>query len=152
VNVLAEVVLPLGVVTEMVPLDVPAAITAVISAPLTTVNDVAGVPPNETAVAPVRFAPVIVTDAPGPADTGANPETVGADGGDGGEKALPPPPPPPPPHPGAARTTISATKGENFDNDATMDAPRARSPGRQSADPLCQRDPVKCRAHDDSQR
>jgi hypothetical protein len=37
-----------------------------------TIKDVAGVPPKETAEAPVKFVPVIITDIPFPALVGAN--------------------------------------------------------------------------------
>ena len=57
---------PPGVVTDTLPV-VPAATTAVTLVGETTVNDVAAVPPKLTAVAPVRFVPVIVTVAPVPA-------------------------------------------------------------------------------------
>ena len=58
----------------------PAGDVAVIDVPLVTVNDVALVAPNETAVALVKPVPVIVTlvpPTPGPA-FGDSPLTVGA--------------------------------------------------------------------------
>ena len=56
---------PLGVVTvtSTVP-ELPAGAVAVICVGRFTVNVVAGVAPNFTAVAPVKFAPVIVTTVP----------------------------------------------------------------------------------------
>jgi hypothetical protein len=73
----AKVAVPPGVVTETLP-DVPAATTAVMLVELTTVNDVAAVPPKLTAVAPVKLVPVIVTVRPGPAEVGVNEVMVGA--------------------------------------------------------------------------
>ena len=58
-----NVAVPPGVVTETDP-DVPLPITAVILVALTTVNDVAAVPPKFTIVAPVKFVPVIVIVVP----------------------------------------------------------------------------------------
>jgi hypothetical protein len=52
--------MPFDVVTLILPV-APVPTTAVILVALTTVNDVAGVPPKLTAVAPVKFVPVIVT-------------------------------------------------------------------------------------------
>ena len=77
VNVPVDVTVPPGVVTDIVPV-VPLPITAVILVALTTVNDVAAVPPKLTAVAPVKFVPVIVTVAPAPAVVGVKDEIVGA--------------------------------------------------------------------------
>jgi len=50
---------PPGVVTETVP-DVPLPTTAVMLVELATLNDVTAVPPSNTAVAPVKFVPVMV--------------------------------------------------------------------------------------------
>lgn len=50
------------IVTNTVP--VPAGATAVICVPELTVKDAAGVPPNNTVMAPVRFVPVMVTVLP----------------------------------------------------------------------------------------
>ena len=61
---------PPGVVTLMLP-DAPAATTAVILVVETTLNEVAGVPPKLTAVAPPRSVPVMVTVAPAAAVNGA---------------------------------------------------------------------------------
>ena len=60
----ALVPVPPGVVTETFPLAPPAATTAVICIADTTVKLAAGTPPTLTAVAPVKFAPLIVTVAP----------------------------------------------------------------------------------------
>ena len=52
--------MPFDVVTLILPV-APVPTTAVMLVALTTVNDVAAVPPKLTAVAPVKFVPVIVT-------------------------------------------------------------------------------------------
>ena len=67
---------PPGVVTLMLPL-APVETTALIVADETVVNEEAATPPKLTAVAPVRFVPVIVTVAPLPADVGVNELIVG---------------------------------------------------------------------------
>jgi hypothetical protein len=54
-------IVPLAVVTLTLP-EVPAPTTATMLVALTTVNEVAAVPPKLTAVAPVKFVPVIVTN------------------------------------------------------------------------------------------
>jgi hypothetical protein len=56
---------------------------AVIEVALTTVTSVAAAPPIVTAVAPVKFVPVIVTEVPPRVDpvAGDTADTVGADGG-----------------------------------------------------------------------
>ena len=60
-----EVPVPSGVVTStFTDPAVPAGVTAVICVALSTVKLVAGVPPTVTAVAPVKFAPVITTLVP----------------------------------------------------------------------------------------
>jgi hypothetical protein len=51
---------PLAVVTLTLPVD-PAPITAVMEVALTTLNEVAAVPPKLTADAPVKLVPVMVT-------------------------------------------------------------------------------------------
>jgi hypothetical protein len=79
-----EVAVPPGVVTEIVPLVVPVATTAVICVELFTVNEDAAVPLNDTAVAPVRLLPVIVTDLPALAVVGLNEVIDGDEGGGGG--------------------------------------------------------------------
>jgi len=53
----------LGVVTLTLP-DAPEETTAVIVVGLTTVKELAGTDPKLTAVAPVKFKPVIVTTVP----------------------------------------------------------------------------------------
>jgi hypothetical protein len=73
----ANVAVPPGVVTDMLPVE-PAATTAVMLVELATLNEAAAVPPKLTAVAPVKFVPVIVTVVPWPAETGVKEVTVGA--------------------------------------------------------------------------
>ena len=60
-----SVEVPPGVVTltDAVPA-LPAGATAVIVVPLTTMTDVAGLPPTVTAVAPAKPVPVIVIEVP----------------------------------------------------------------------------------------
>ncbi len=70
VKLAALVAVPSSVVTEMVPVLAPAGTVVVIVPELFTVN-VAALPPNETAVAPVKFVPVIVTPDPIPPKVGA---------------------------------------------------------------------------------
>ena len=77
VNEFAEVAVPPGVVTAIFPLVVPLATVAVICVPLFTVN-VAAFPLNATAVAPVKFVPVITTAVPAMPDAGAKLAIVGA--------------------------------------------------------------------------
>ena len=78
INVNPEsVAVPPGAVTLTLPL-VPLATTAVMDVALTTLNEVAAVPPKLTAVAPVRFVPVIVTVVPLAADVGVNEVITGA--------------------------------------------------------------------------
>lgn len=72
----ARVPVPLPLVTVTEPL-VPAATTAVIWVVLTTVKDVALVPPNFTDVTPVKLVPLMVTVMPVPADVGVKDEMVG---------------------------------------------------------------------------
>ena len=70
---------PAGVVTVTSTVPEPGGEVAVIWVAVSTVNAVAGLVPNPTAVAPVKFVPVIVTDVPpaaGP-DEGLTPVTVG---------------------------------------------------------------------------
>jgi hypothetical protein len=71
---------PPEVVTRMSTVLVPAGAVAVICVAESIVNEVAGVPANVTAVAPVKLVPVIVTVVPpsaGP-DVGEMPVTAGA--------------------------------------------------------------------------
>ena len=74
-----DVALPPGAVTETVPLVVPSATrAAVICVAESTLKLVAAVPWNVTAVAPERFAPVIVTVWPTGPVVGVKLEIVGA--------------------------------------------------------------------------
>ena len=57
--------------------DVPFATTAVMLVALTIENEVAGVPPKLTAVAPVKLVPVMVTVDPDAADVGVKELMVG---------------------------------------------------------------------------
>ena len=68
--------MPFDVVTLTLPV-APAPTTAVILVALTTVNEVAAVPPKLTAVAPVKLVPDIVTVCPVPAEVGLNEVIVG---------------------------------------------------------------------------
>lgn len=70
------VAVPYGVITLTSPV-VPEATAAVICVSEFTVNELAAVPPKDTAVAPAKFVPVIVTIAPDAADVGVNEEIVG---------------------------------------------------------------------------
>jgi hypothetical protein len=79
VKLLEELAVPPGVVTDIVPL-VPIATTAVMLVALTTVKELAAVPPKLTTVAPVKLVPVMVTTTPVAADEGVNEVTVGAGG------------------------------------------------------------------------
>ena len=72
----ALLTMPFAVVTLTLPV-APAPTTAVILVALTTVNEVAAVPPKLTAVVPVKFVPVIVTVCPVPAEVGLNDAIVG---------------------------------------------------------------------------
>ena len=67
---------PLAVVTLTLPL-VPLPTTAVMVVAFTTVNEVAAVPPKLTAVAPVKFVPVMVTVEPVAAVVGVKDVSVG---------------------------------------------------------------------------
>ena len=69
--------MPPGVVRLTVP-EVPVATNAVMLVALTTLNEVAAVPPKLTAEAPVKLVPVMVTVAPVPADAGVKEVIVGA--------------------------------------------------------------------------
>ena len=70
--------MPNAVVTLTLPL-VPPATTAVIVESLTTINEVAIVPPKLTEEAPVKLAPLIVTVVPVLAVDGANELILGTD-------------------------------------------------------------------------
>jgi len=70
---------PPGVVTVTSTVPAPAGEVAVIEVALTTLKLAAAVVPNWTAVAPVKFVPLIVTEVPplaGPV-VGLSPDTVG---------------------------------------------------------------------------
>ena len=67
---------PFAVVTFTLPV-VPDPTTATILVALTTLKELAAVPPKLTVVAPVKFVPVIVTNCPTPADVGLNDVIVG---------------------------------------------------------------------------
>jgi hypothetical protein len=77
VKLLALVPAPAEVVTEIGPLVAPAGTVAVTCESLTTEND-AAVPLNFTKLAPVKLAPVTVTDVPAAPLAGENDEIVGA--------------------------------------------------------------------------
>ena len=66
----------LELVTVTLPV-VPAATTAVMVVVLTTLNDVAAVPPNFTELMLVKLVPVMVTVAPEAAEVGVKEEMVG---------------------------------------------------------------------------
>jgi SepF-like predicted cell division protein (DUF552 family) len=72
-----KLAVPPGVVTETEP-EAPDATTAVIVVELTTLNEVAAVPPNVTEEAPIRLDPVMVTVVPVAAEVGVKEEIVGA--------------------------------------------------------------------------
>jgi hypothetical protein len=78
VNDAVLVPVPAGVVTAIGPVVAPAGTVAVIWVSEFTVN-VADVPLNFTAVAPVKPEPVMVTDVPDEPEVGVNEETVGAE-------------------------------------------------------------------------
>jgi hypothetical protein len=71
-NVVDDVPVPLEVVTEIVPVVVPAGTRAVICVLESTLSDVAAVPWNLTAVTPVNVVPVMMTLAPIVPDAGEN--------------------------------------------------------------------------------
>ena len=72
---------PPGVTAVTLTVPVPAGLTAVIDVALFTVKLVAGVEPKSTAVAPVRFVPVMVTVVPPLVEpvAGLTADTVGAE-------------------------------------------------------------------------
>ena len=72
--------MPLAVVTVTSAVPVPEGEVAAIEVALLTVNDVAFVAPNFTALAPVKLVPVMVTLVPPPAGplAGATALTTGA--------------------------------------------------------------------------
>ena len=77
VNVAALVAVPPAVVTVIFPVVVPVATIAVICVALTTLKEAASVPLNFTAVASVKFVPLIVTWVFAPALLGVNEVMVG---------------------------------------------------------------------------
>ena len=82
---------PPGVVTQIFPVVAPLGTVAVIWVDEAPVKVVADVPPNVTAVAPVRFVPVIVTIVPVGPEVGVNEVIVGLVGGaaeDGGAMVI----------------------------------------------------------------
>jgi hypothetical protein len=82
---------PPGVVTQIFPVVAPLGTVAVIWVDEPPEKVVADVPPNVTAVAPVRFVPVIVTIVPIGPEVGVNEVIVGLVGGaaeDGGAMAI----------------------------------------------------------------
>ena len=74
-----RVPVPFGVVTVIAPEAPDAVGAAVMPVAETTVKDAAGTPPKLTAVAPVKFVPLIVTTSPAPATDGVN-EVIAGDG------------------------------------------------------------------------
>ena len=82
VKLVELVAVPFVVVTETGPLDAPLGTVVVIDESDVTVN-VADVPLNRTADAPVKPVPVIVTEVPAVPLVGENDEIVGPDGGGG---------------------------------------------------------------------
>ena len=73
------IAVPPGVVTLILP-EAPVPTVAVIVVAFTTVNVVAATPPNMTAVAPVKFVPVIVITVPLDPLVGVNELIVGKGG------------------------------------------------------------------------
>jgi hypothetical protein len=73
-----EVAVPPAVVTLIFPLLEPPATTAVICVALLTEKLEAAFPPNASAVAPVRFVPVMVTEVPEAPEAGLKLAMVGA--------------------------------------------------------------------------
>lgn len=73
----ARPAVPEGVITVTVP-EAPVPTTAVMVFAFTTVKEVADVPPNLTPVAPVKFAPDMVTVVPAAAELGLNEEMAGS--------------------------------------------------------------------------
>ena len=71
---------PDGVVMVITPV-APVSTVAVIEVSLTTVKDAAAVPPKATAVAPLKSAPVIVTNVPVLPLVGENEVMLSVDGG-----------------------------------------------------------------------
>ena len=76
VNIALDVAVPPGVTTVILPVS-PLPKTAVICVEEFTVKLATAVPPQPTAVAPLKFAPVITIDAPLAAEVGLKPVIVG---------------------------------------------------------------------------
>jgi hypothetical protein len=70
--------LPDGVVTEIVPVEAPAGTVAEICVSDVTTKEDAAVPLNETAVAPARVVPVMMTTVPPGPDVGLKLEIAGS--------------------------------------------------------------------------
>jgi len=83
---------PPGVVTPMAPEAAPAGTVALMEVSLATENVTAAVPLKVTAVAPVRWVPVIVTESPILPMAGRKLETVGAGTKVKAEELIPVPP------------------------------------------------------------
>lgn len=77
VKLLELVPVPAEVTTEMAPVPAPVGTVAVICVGPLTVYVVALVPAKRTAVAPVKFVPVMTTEVPGAPLLGVKPEIVG---------------------------------------------------------------------------
>ena len=90
---LVELVPP-GVVTVTWTTPVPAGLFAVTVVALTATTLVAAATPNATAVAPVRFVPVIVTGVPASPEVGVNEVIVGRSAGSVNVPPVPVPPSP----------------------------------------------------------
>ena len=76
-NVPADVAVPPGVVTEIVPVFALDGVVTVTEVDVDALG-VADVPPKLTEVAPERFVPVIVTTVPAVPEVGVKPVIVGA--------------------------------------------------------------------------
>jgi hypothetical protein len=87
VNVFALDTGPAGVVTEILPVDAPAGTVAVIFVEEFTVN-IADVPANFTAVAPMKFVPLTVTTVPTGPLVGDKDEIVGLAAHEDGAAAI----------------------------------------------------------------
>lgn len=106
---LAEVAVPPAVVTVITPVLVPAATMAVTWVAPFTVKPAAAFPLNATALAPLKFAPVMVTAVPVDPDAGANAEMLGT--GERCWEELEPPPPPQAASPIITTLSRTAPKG-----------------------------------------
>ncbi len=77
---MSEVAALQAVFTVIRPEVAPVGTVAVMVVAETTVNEVAGTPPKETFVTPVKSLPLMVTVAPGAADAGEKDDMVGGAG------------------------------------------------------------------------